>query len=505
MHFTPRVPRVKRTVSGNAGRDYLLCTVVIAWVTPLFAGQLLAQQANDLSSADTQILREIRDHNELMPNLEYLSDVIGPRLTGSPQQLAASRWAEQKFRDYGLTNVHQEKWVVNRAWQRGTAEAEVLAPVARRLAIASLGWSPGTNGRVEGPVAYVDANSRSELERYSGKLSGAAVILEPPRTVESPYAVAHSPITFPLTEPVEPQAKARDNTGSFYEFRTRFFKEQGVLAVLRDSANPYNLMRMSNGSAGDYEPGLLPVAYLAHEDYALIWRLLKRAPVRIELAIANAFSPGPVETSNTVAEIRGSEKPGEIVMLGAHLDSWDLASGSTDDGTGVVSVLEAARALAKLNLKPKRTLRFVLFTGEEQGEIGAHRYVTAHRDELPSISAILVNDTGTSRVVTIGIHENYPDLEATLRILAPLSGPLRLLEPKISRTFGSDYAAFNEVGVPGFSCMGDWPEYAETEHTQSDTFDKVSEDGITQAAQLMAGWAFNTAQYPTLLERVPKK
>lgn len=414
MRFASRVLGVRRTLSGTSGADYLLCTVALALVTPILSGQLIAQLANDLSSADTQILSEIRDHNELMPNLEYLSDFIGPRLTGSVQQLAASRWAEQKFRDYGLSNVHQEKWVVNRAWQRGTAQAELLAPVARRLAIASIGWSPSTNGRVQGPLAYIDANSRPELERYSGKLSGAVVIFEPLRTVDSPYDVARLPTTFPLTEPAEPRPKANDDTRSFYEFRTRFFKEEGVLAVLRDSANPYNLMRMSNGSAGDYEPGLLPVAYLTHEDHALIWRLLERAPVRIELEIANAFSPGPVETSTTVAEISGSEKPGEIVMLGAHLDSWDLASGSTDDGTGVVSVLEAAQALAKLNLKPKRTLRFVLFTGEEQGEIGSHRYVTAHRDELRSISAILVNDTGTSRVVTIGIHENYPDLEATV-------------------------------------------------------------------------------------------
>jgi carboxypeptidase Q len=284
-----------------------------------------------------------------------------------------------------------------------------------------------------------------------------------------------------------------------------FLKQQGVRAILRDSANPYNLMRMSNASDGDYGPGLLPTGFLAHEDYSLLWRVLKRGSVRIELEITNSFSAGPVTTSNTVAEIRGVEKSDETIILGAHLDSWDLASGSTDNGTGVVVVLEAARALAKLGLKPKRTIRFVLFTGEEQGEVGSRHYVEMHRDELPKISAILVDDNGTSRVVTVGIHENFADIESIVRILAPLSGPLKLLEPKLSRTFGSDYAAFNEAGVPGFSCIGDWPEYAETQHTQSDTFDKVSKDGITQAAQLMAGWAFNTAQYSSLLERGPKK
>lgn len=490
--------RIKRTVSPRI--KWRLWSVVLANLTIVFPC-LLTGQANDLFSGDTQIIREIRDHNELMSNLEYLSDVIGPRLTGSEQQLAASQWVERKFREYGLSNVHQEKWVVAHSWKRETARAEIVSPVSRKVAIASLGWSPSTNGKTQGPLEYVAADSVSELQRYSGKLNGAVVILEPPRTVESPYSVDHSPINFPLKKPMEPEPRAEGNTDSFFDFRIKFFKENGVSAILRDSGNPYNLMRMSNDADGDYGPGLLPTAYLAHEDYAMLWRLLKRGPVKLELELQNTFTLGPVETSNTVAEIIGAEKPDEIVMLGAHLDSWDLASGSTDNGTGVVAVLEAARAIAKLNLRPKRTIRFVLFTGEEQGEIGSHHYVEAHKQELLKISAILVDDHGTSRIVTVGTHENFEDIEATIRILSPLSGPLNLLEPKVSRTFGSDYAAFNEAGVPGFSCIGDWPEYDETQHTQSDTFDKVSQGGLTQSTQLMAGWAFNTAQYPTLLDR----
>jgi len=460
-----------------------------------------AQQPADLHSADTQIISEIRDGNQLMSNLEYLSDIIGPRLTGSGQQIAASKWAEQLFRNYGLTNVHQEKWTIKHSWQRETARAKIVAPVSRNIAIVSAGWSSGTNGNVEGPLVYVNAASVAELQKYSGRLSGAIAILESPRQVDSPYLIDHAPVAFPLTAPAIPERKENHGPEPFYKLRAKFLKEQGVRAILRDSANPHSLMRMSNASDGDYGPGLLPTAFLTHEDYCLIWRLLDRGGVKIELEISNSFSAGPGETSNTVAEIRGEEKSNEIVILGAHLDSWDLASGSTDDGTGVVTVLEAARALAKLNLRPKRTIRFVLFTGEEQGEIGSHHYVEAHQDELPNISAVLVNDTGASRVVAIGIHQNYADVEAVIRILAPLSGRLNLLEPKISRTFGSDYAAFNEVGVPGFSCIGDWPEYAATQHTQSDTFEKVSKDAITQAAQIMAGWAFNTAQYPTLLPR----
>jgi hypothetical protein len=479
--------------------------VIVIFLVLACAAFSFAQQPAEIRSADTQIISEIRDHNQLMPNLEYLSDIIGPRLTGSEQQNAASRWAEQRFRDYGLTNVHQEKWVIKHSWERGTARAKIVAPVSRNIAIVSAGWSPSTNGVLQGPIVYVNATSVAELQRYRGRLGGAITILETPRQVDSPYLIVHAPVAFPLTEPVIPERKEVTAPEPFYKLRAKFLKEQGVTAILRDSANPHNLMRMSNASDGDYGPGLMPTAFLTHEDYCLIWRLLDRGAVKVELEISNSFSTGPVETSNTVAEIRGEEKPNEIVILGAHLDSWDLASGSSDDGTGVVTVLEAARALAKLSLRPKRTIRFVLFTGEEQGEIGSHHYVEAHRDELPNISAVLVNDTGASRVVAIGLHESYADVEAVLRILAPLSGTLNLLEPKISRTFGSDYAAFNEVGVPGFSCIGDWPEYAATQHTQSDTFEKVSRDAITQAAQLMAGWAFNTAQYPTLLPRAAEQ
>lgn len=480
----------------------LLCCLFITLAIPC---PLIAQEEKEVSSQDAQILSEISQHNELMTNLEYLSDLIGPRLTGSTQQMAASEWAEQKFRSYGLTNVHQETWTIAHAWVRGTAEAQLIAPISRRLAVASTGWSPSTDGEVEGPVVYVDAKSPSDLDRYRTKLTGAVLILEEPRVVLPPYQNGHPPVQFPLRPPYADSPKQISPPDPFYEIRTKFFKAQGVRAVLRDSGNPYNLMRMSNGSAGDYAPGVIPTAYLSHEDYALIWRLLKHGDVRLRLNLNNSFSAGPAGTSNTVAEIRGSEKPDDVVILGAHIDSWDLASGSTDNGTGVVSILEAARALVKLNLAPKRTIRFVLFSGEEQGEVGSRLYVSQHKEELPNISAILVNDTGTGPIVTIGVHENYEDIEALHKILAPVASQLRLLEPKLSRTFGSDYASFNAVGVPGFSCIGDAPEYAETEHTQSDTFDKASEAGLVQSAQLMGAWAFNTAQYPTLLPRNNKK
>src|SRR6201987_3602592 len=234
----------------------------------------------------------------------------------------------------------------------------------------------------------------------------------------------------------------------------------------------------------------------------MIWRLLKHGPVSIEVEMKNTLSDKPVEGFNTAGVIRGSEKPDEVVILGAHLDSWDLGTGSTDNGTGSMAVLEAARTLAKLDLKPKRKIRFILFTGEEQGLIGSKEYVKAHKSELEKISGALVHDSGTGRVLAIGLHDNYQDRPIVDQIIAPL-GVLKMLEPTTAREYGTDSLSFDEVGVPGFWCAQEIAEYFKTHHSQSDTFDKVWKDDINQGAQVLAAWAYSTAQLPEMLPRRP--
>src|SRR2546429_2409605 len=167
-----------------------------------------------------------------------------------------------------------------------------------------------------------------------------------------------------------------------------------------------------------------------------------------------------------------------------------------------MAVLEAARTLEKLNLKPKRTIRFVLFTGEEQGLVGSAKYADAHKNDLEKISAVLVHDTGTGRVLTLGLHDNYQDRELVDQVLAPLRD-LKLLEPSMARSFGTDHASFDDAGVPGFWCIQNMAEYSKTHHSQSDTFDKVWKDDLNQGAQVLAAWAFNTAQLPEMLPRRP--
>ena len=272
--------------------------------------------------------------------------------------------------------------------------------------------------------------------------------------------------------------------------------------VLRDSNKPHGLLNMTDVSLERFAAGVIPTAFITGEGYRMIFRLLKHGPVQVEIAMTNAMGDKPAEVYNTVADLRGSEKPDEMVVLGAHLDSWDLGTGSTDNGTGSMAVLEAARALAKLNLKPKRTIRFVLFSGEEEGLYGSEEYVKAHQKELERISGVLVHDTGTGRVLTLGLHDNYQDRELMDQVLSPL-GELKLLEPSMARSYGTDHLSFDDAGVPGFFCIQDPAEYRLTHHSQSDTFDKVWKDDLNQGAEVLAAWAYNTAQLPGLLPRRP--
>ena len=465
-------------------------------------------EASPFAAADAQILAEIHDHSEAVANLEYLSDNIGPRLTGSPQLKRANEWTRDQFTRYGAVDAHLEGWTIARSWTRGTASARIVSPTEHALTIAAAGWSPGTPGTITGPIVYFDAKKKEEFAKFHGKLKGAIVISQEPASLSPPKADdPNAQVTRPMQQP--PPKIGEPALPDPYEMflqsvkeRTEFFKKEGVAAVLRDSNKPHGLLNMTDVSLEKYGVGPIPTAFITGEGYRMLFRLVKQGPVQVEMAMSNSFSAKPVEVYNTVAEIRGSEKPDEFVILGAHLDSWDLGTGSTDNGTGSMAVLEAARALAKLNLKPKRTIRFVLFSGEEQGLYGSQEYVKAHQKELNKISAALVHDTGTGRVFTLGLHDNYQDRELVDQVLAPL-GELKLLEPRMARSFGTDHLSFDQVGVPGFFCIQDHAEYNLTHHSQSDTFDKVWKEELNQGAEVLAAWAYNTAQLPDLLPRRP--
>jgi hypothetical protein len=463
------------------------------------------------AEADEKILAEIHDHNEIMSNLEYLSDVIGARLTGTENLKKANDWTRQRFADYGLANPHLEPWTIAHTWTRVSANGQIVSPSVHPLTIASYAWAPSTNGVVRGHVVYVTARSLDDLAKYKGKLKDAIVISSEPALLPSPDQPAPDPVDIPYGDsfllvaphrPGPPPPAFGPGFRQFMQARTEFFKNEGVVATLTDSGKPNGLLNMTGMGGRNYDIAAIPAAFVSSESYGIIWRLLQRGPVDLELNLTNSIGDKPVEVYNTVAEIRGSEKPDEIVVLGAHLDSWDLGTGTTDNGTGSMIVLEAARALQKLGLQPKRTIRFVLFSGEEQGLNGSRAYVTAHKDELPKVSAALIHDTGTGKVVSISLMRNYQDREVMEKVVAPLRS-LGLLELTERWMTGSDHASFEEAGVPGFYCLQDPAQYFETHHSQADTFDQAHEADLVEGAQVMAAWAYNVAQLPDLLPRKP--
>jgi Zn-dependent M28 family amino/carboxypeptidase len=467
-----------------------------------------AAKADATAEMDKKIVEQVKaDKEQLKSDLTFLTTQIGPRLTGSPQVDRASHWTEEQFRALGLGNAHLESWSIANAWTRGPASGRVTSPALHELTMATVGWSPSTNGTVQGELVAIDAEKPEDLEKYKGKLGGKIMLFGKPREMEPPL----DPMLTPWGEGTLPLMHAKEDKP--IDFRAyaatrraaiKMLQDEKAAALLIGSDKMYGLLNMTTLSR-EYQAAALPAAFLAREDYLLLWQLQAAGTVQMEVNIQGTLSGKPVEVYNTVAEIRGTEKPDEVVILGAHLDSWDLGTGATDNGTGSAAVLEAARALQKLGVKPKRTIRFVLFTGEEQGLNGSRAYVAAHKDELPKISGVLVHDTGTGKVLTIGLMGNYNVRETIDRVVYPLAETAGIMEPTLRSEGGTDHVPFDEAGVPGFWCVQDPADYDKTHHSQADTLDRVRWDELTQGAEVLAVFAYNVAQLPKMLPRKAAK
>jgi carboxypeptidase Q len=456
------------------------------------------ETSGEVKAVTQAILEEIDKRSELMSNIEYLCDMIGPRLTGSSNLKKANLWTRDKFQQYGLSNAHLESWMIGRAWTRGDARGRVVVPVEQRILLESAGWGPSTKGPVRGPVIHVKAQSTDELSPYKGKLKDAWIIL-------SEVSVQPSPKQPETNLNVEMRRRMREymRMQEFYPALKKFLVEEGAAGILRDSNKEHGLVNMTGASA-NFTPAELPDAFLTTESYGLIWRLLKRGPVEIEVELKNSFSTGEVEVYNTVAELPGAERPDEVVIIGGHIDSWDLGTGATDNGTGIMAVLEAARALKAVGVKPRRTIRFVLFSGEEEGLHGSRAYVKAHEKEMSRISGVLIHDMGTGRVKSIGLQGRYDLRELMEQVVEPIKEATNLEELSMRSMMGTDHLSFLPFGVPAFAVVQDPAEYRKTHHTESDTFDKVYADEVNQGAKVLAAWAYNVAMLPSILPRDPK-
>jgi len=497
-----------------------------------------------------------------MKNLQYLCDVIGPRVTGSAKLEKANNWAADKMKEYGLENVKLEPYEIPVGWERGTASMTLVEPnPGKQMIVASAAWVPGTKGKITGPVVFIDAKTKEDLDKYKGKLKDAIILRSPPAEIKpitdltylNPAQRPPQPANpmgtpaptgtetkkdetkkddtkkeepkkdAPAAAPAQPPAGGGGGRGpgfgemmALQRAMADFLRAEGAAVMLRDSAKPHGLLTMTGNwpttnpmGGGDRgaAPEPMPSLFITHEHYRMLYRLatMKDAPApKVEVEITNKFVPGPITVFNTVGEIRGSEKPDEFVVIGAHIDSWDLGSGATDNGTGTCTVLECARTLsllAKAGIKPKRTIRFVLFSGEEQGLHGSKAYVKKHKDEMDKTSCALVHDTGTGAVYGFGMQGR----EAVKKVLEPELESLKKVPGfkglSLRSISGTDHQSFEAVGVPGFACDQDMDEYRLTHHTQTDTFDHAKEENLVQGAKVMAITAMRVANMKEMLPR----
>jgi dipeptidyl aminopeptidase/acylaminoacyl peptidase len=501
------------------------CLALVPLLAFLLVPALANGQATEAVALDHKVMAEVKNHAEIMTNLTYLCDTIGPRLTGSKNLKRANEWAAEKMKEYGLSNVHQEAWTLPEGWERGSASARMIEPdTGIRLRIASYAWSPGTKGKVEGDVVFITGTTAKDLEPYKGKLKNAIVLTQPPARI-MPLADIDKPLGRVGSaemlagrggKPFQRQPGGRGR-GGFGRELSAFLEQEGAAVILSDAGKPLGLLNMGGGlgfgggRGGANKPDTdrpsaanrVPRAFVSHDHYTMLYRLATRpapARTRIEIEINNTFVPGPVAVNNTVGELRGSDKPDEVVVVGAHLDSWDLGQGATDNGTGSITVLETARALAKSGVKPRRTIRFILFTGEEQGLLGSRAYVEKHKDEMPHISAALVNDTGTGKVTGIDARHR-PVLQPLLaKELASLK-ELGVTTFDTAFIGGSDHASFDRAGPPGLMWRQDIAGYRLNHHSQADTLDRASEPDLIQGSQAMAVAALRIANLDDLLPR----
>ncbi len=566
-------------------------------------------------TASAEDIARIRDEglnrSQVMATLSYLTDVIGPRLTGSPNLRRANEWTRDKLTGWGLTNAHLEPWgPFGRGWTLKSFSAQVVEPHAIPLIAWPKAWTPGLEKPVTGSVVYLDAKTEADLEKFKGKLKGAIVLATPPRELRAHFeplatritesnllrmanagpesrrdffpgrpaptnappvtnaapAVATNAVARATNVTRQPAATgARSAPVSSSRLLAFALQEQAAAFVTGSSAGdggtifvdrasvPSATPRGTNApeAGGRFgaspwatnAPNTLPQFAVAGEDYNRMVRMIQQGEMlRMTVDLRVQFHDSDLIAYNTVAEIPGSDLKKELVMVGAHIDSWHVGTGATDNGAGVAAAMEAVRIIRALKLQPRRTIRVGLWSGEEQGLLGSRAYVGSHfgyytnitnatlarspRDESSNPRRTRTGQGGAAnrKLVRHGDHENlsaYFNLdngtgkirgvymqnnEAVRPIFRKWLQPFADLGAEtltFGTTGGTDHIAFDSVGLPGFQFIQDPIDYwTRTHHSTADVYDRIQADDMKQAATIMAAFLYNAAMMD---EKLPRK
>lgn len=455
-------------------RILLIVTLMLA-LAPRPA--VVAQQAGDIQQTAGRIAGSVLIGGNSMSYLTILSDQFGGRLTGSAAYKNSAEWAAAQFRAMGMKNVRLETFTIPHGWERGRARATMLAPFNRPLALESLGWTPSTPAAgIKGDVFPLGDITPEKIKAEIPRIKDRIVMIDVKQVFAKGYAETY---------------------GLFMASFQRL-KEAGAIAVLIPGSTSNNVLNASNPLWGA-DLTALPVAQIGQEDAQFIERYFRmneqqnrRNPVTIEFQYENRIT-GPQEVSNVIAELPGREKPDEWLIVGAHLDSWDYGTGAQDNGAGCAMVLDAARAIAESGRKPRRSIRFALWGGEEQGLLGSTAYVRAHAAELAKCVAVLNTDNGAGHPRGWKV-EGRTDLAAALK---PISESLlmNLGGNGISQdtSFDTDHGPFMLEGVPALNLWVDMSGYGAVHHKSSDTIDKVDAHNLAAGTAIIAVTAYAIA------------
>lgn len=493
----------------------LLLAVLL--VQPASAAAQIAREAVDLAVVQ-QIREEGFERSQIEAMARHLTEVIGPRLTGSPGMKKANEWTVQMFEEFGLVNTVVEPWgEFGRGWSNEAYAGRILTPFQQALHGQPRAWTGSTDGTVRGQAIVAPIETMEDVERLRGRLADAFILQDPVAAVtpEFEHRDRRASLESLLAPPPPPGAGRRGRGGRgrgrgaaspAQQARAAFVamaEAEGAAGFLRISRRDDGVI--DGGAAGSREAGApegLPHVALPREQYNQIYRNVTHGvPVEIEMLVENRFYEDDLQQYNSLGDIPGSDKADEFIMLGAHLDSWNMAGGATDNAAGSVVMMEAMRILKAIGVQPRRTIRIALWSGEEQGLIGSSRYLDNHPELHDKISAYVNVDNGTGRLRGIWNQSNAAATPVFEQILWPFRD-LGVVAVKHGNTGGTDHLSFDRRGIPGFNFIQDPIEYGiNTHHTDIDSFDHLVIEDLQQAAVVVAATVYALAMRDEMMPR----